>query len=363
MLFSATIVWWVCIALTGLVIGIRFTLIIRDFSRPTVVDGFMVLTWICSLVMVSLLSSINGNLEIMRRKVDNSHADGRKVTGTATPMPRYKDASLEIITETYKVQFIISLLYIITLWSAKATLFSIYFAVRSVMKNTSKLMLSLGVAYTVVVFIAVFLQTILWCGTDMSKNWTMNVEDETLCIAIGSEPVMIVSTVATLTTDIIILIIGLIVVRTMSMTGRRETFALVFVFVIAAITIGSILIRFSLIINIIRNNGRFSRWMAVECMCSLIACCLPTTRSILRRVPDRFAWLRMGISPAHTDRSASKKSAGSAYAREGVPIPSDINLVPVPSRPTHNKHGSYASETSLERAVESQPWPLGDVGR
>jgi hypothetical protein len=48
---------------------------------------------------------------------------------------------------------------------------------------------------------------------------------------------------------------------------RWELYALAFIFGIGLFTIASILIRFSFVIDIVRNNARFSRWMAVECMC------------------------------------------------------------------------------------------------
>ncbi|KAI5817906.1 hypothetical protein BZA77DRAFT_365946 [Pyronema omphalodes] len=347
-LLPITAVWWTCVAVTGLVVFIRLWYIFFARKRipAAIADGFMILTWIASLVMVCLMTDLDAILRAMKivRQTEQAALSGNTTAvGPSprdiqknTPMPVYIKASQAMVTESFQRQFVISILYAITLWSAKATLFSIYWAVRSVVKNRNRILLYLGIAYTAGTFLIIFFTTLFWCGPDLSKNWTMGPNRQ-LCLAVAATPVMLMSTIATLTTDVIIIIIGVIVVRNMQFAQKRwELYALTFVFGIGIFTIASILVRFSFVIDITRNNARFSRWMAVECMCSLVACCLPTARSLFRRVPDKLSSGKstgsssLGSSPLRTQGSeetgvASKSMESHEEYMEKEP---SVNVVP-----------------------------------
>ncbi|CCX33659.1 Similar to hypothetical protein [Tuber melanosporum Mel28]; acc. no. XP_002836876 [Pyronema omphalodes CBS 100304] len=353
-LLPITAVWWTCVSVTGFIVFFRlwFMLFARKRMPATIADGFMILTWISSLVMVCLMTDLDATLRAMKavRKAEHVGLPGNSTAARPaprdiqknTPMPAYMKANQAMITESFQRQFIISILYTITLWSAKATLFSIYWAVRTVVKRGHRILLYLGITYTACTFFIIFFTTLFWCGTDLRKNWTMGPNRQ-LCLAVGAQPVLLMSTTAALTTDLIILLIGVIIVRNMQFARKRwELYALAFIFGIGLFTIASILIRFSFVIDIVRNNARFSRWMAVECMCSLVACCMPTARSLLRKIPEKLSSGKSSGSSSQGSSPLRKQgSAGSGVAiRSAASHDEDIEK-------GENEHVEHARENAV----------------
>lgn len=190
----------------------------------------------------------------------------------------------------------ISLFFIyISIWAAKFALIAFFASVMRLMeRRLARLFLGFAVFFTTSTFILHITLLARWCAP-ISRNWDIDGE---LCSAVHDIRSVTISTVANISTDLVILSLPLFALTTLSRERRALTtdnrvtkaewsgFALVVA--VAALSIVAALARWitlQLVHNVPKANitHTIDVWALVEIVASLLAVCLPTLRSFVRR--------------------------------------------------------------------------------
>ncbi|KAI0434167.1 hypothetical protein F5Y09DRAFT_296789 [Xylaria sp. FL1042] len=243
-------------------------------------DGLIVLSWLSGLVLIS----INAWKNTLRQRY--VHYPPSELYYS---VPRYLSAHLLYVSW-------ISLFFIyISLWAAKFALIAFFASVMRLMETrVARLFVGFAVIYTTATFVLHITLLTRWCDP-VSKNW--NIDGE-LCSAVHDIVSVTISTVANISTDLVILSLPVFALTTLSRERRALTtetritksewsgFALVIA--VAALSISAALARW-ITLNAVRNVPRanithtIDVWALVEIVASLLAVCLPTLRSFVRR--------------------------------------------------------------------------------
>ncbi|KAI1429811.1 hypothetical protein F5Y12DRAFT_725546 [Xylaria sp. FL1777] len=243
-------------------------------------DGLIVLSWFSGLVLIS----INAWKNTLREKY--VHYPPSELYYS---VPRYLSAHLLYVSW-------ISLFFIyISLWAAKFALIAFFASVMRLMETRlARIFVGFAVLFTTSTFILHITLLTRWCDP-VSKNWDIDGE---LCSAVHDIKSVTISTVANISTDLVILSLPIFALTTLSRERRALTtetritkaewsgFALVVA--VAALSIVAALARW-ITLQLVRDVPKanithtIDVWALVEIVASLLAVCLPTLRSFVRR--------------------------------------------------------------------------------
>ncbi|KAI0459188.1 hypothetical protein F5B21DRAFT_499813 [Xylaria acuta] len=243
-------------------------------------DGLIVLSWFSGIVLIS----INAWKNSLRQKY--VHYPPSELYYS---VPRHLSAHLLYVSW-------ISLFFIyISLWAAKFALIAFFAGVMKLMETrVARLFVAFATFYTTGTFILHIVLLTRWCNP-ISRNWDINGE---LCSAVHDIRSVTISTVFNISTDLVILSLPIFALTTLSRERRALTtetrvtkaewsgFALVIA--VAALSIVAALARWitlQLVHNVPKANitHTIDVWALVEIVASLLAVCLPSLRSFVRR--------------------------------------------------------------------------------
>lgn len=151
-----------------------------------------------------------------------------------------------------------------------------------------------------------------WCHP-VSSNWSPE-PGQHLCSAVHSISSVTISTFTNIATDFVILSIPISTLMATAL-GRKEKAGLVFVFLMGSVSIIAALVRF-VTLKLVQSVPKASIthtidvWALVEIVSSIIAVCLPSLRTFVRRH-------RVGVRRLP---SRSNSGTGSLEAGNGVGV-------------------------------------------
>ncbi|KAI0811709.1 hypothetical protein GGR55DRAFT_82800 [Xylaria sp. FL0064] len=243
-------------------------------------DGLIVLSWLSGLVLIS----INAWKNTLRERYVHY-----------PPNELYYSVPRPLSAHLLYVSWISLFFIYISLWAAKFALIAFFASVMRLMDTrVARLFVGFAVIYTTSTFVLHITLLTRWCDP-VSKNW--NIDGE-LCSAVHDIRSVTISTVANISTDLVILSLPVFALTTLSRERRTHTtetritksewsgFALVVA--VAALSISAALARW-ITLNAVRNVPKanithtIDVWALVEIVASLLAVCLPTLRSFVRR--------------------------------------------------------------------------------
>ncbi|KAI0200949.1 hypothetical protein F4808DRAFT_460456 [Astrocystis sublimbata] len=283
---------FIAIDFVGLTIALipiilRFWLRWREAGPPrssrNISDSLIVLSWLSGLVLIS----INAWKNSLRQQYVHYPA-----SDLYYGVPRPLSAHLLYVSW-------ISLYFIyISLWAAKFALISFFAGILSVLElmrtRGARPIVAFVIIYTTSTFILHIALLTRWCSP-VSRNWDIDGE---LCSAVHDIRSVTISTIANISTDLVILSLPIFALAT-SARGRRalttesrvtkaEWSGFAFVVAVAALSIVAALARW-VTLNSVRNVPKadithtIDVWALVEIVASLLAVCLPTLRNFVRR--------------------------------------------------------------------------------
>lgn len=245
-------------------------------------DGLVVLSWLSGLVLVSINTWKNSLRQQYVHDPPNTLYYG---------VPSHLSAHLLYVSW-------ISLFFIyISLWCAKFALIAFFAGVMRLMETrTARFFVAFAVFFTAATFTLHIVLLARWCDP-VSTNWDVDLTGH-LCSAVHDIRSVTISTVANITTDLVILSLPVFALTTLSRGRRARTteprttkaewsgFALVVA--VAALSIVAALARWItlwLVHTVPKANitHTIDVWALVEIVSSLLAVCLPTLRSFVRR--------------------------------------------------------------------------------
>ncbi|KAI1758113.1 hypothetical protein F4782DRAFT_13185 [Xylaria castorea] len=243
-------------------------------------DGLIVFSWLSGIVLIS----INAWKNSLRQQY--IHYPPSELYYS---VPRHLSAHLLYVSW-------ISLYFIyLSLWAAKFALIAFFAGVMKLMETrAARLFVAFATFYTTSTFILHIALLTRWCDP-VSRNWDIDGE---LCSAVHDIKSVTISTAANISTDLVILSLPIFALTTLSRERRALTtetrvtkaewsgFALVIA--VAALSIVAALARWitlQLVHNVPKANitHTIDVWALVEIVASLLAVCLPTLRSFVRR--------------------------------------------------------------------------------
>ncbi|KAI1166220.1 hypothetical protein F5B18DRAFT_96780 [Nemania serpens] len=275
---------FVSLTLALIPISLRFWLRWRE-TRPqpltrNISDGLIALAWVAGLVLIS----INAWKNSLRERYLH---DPR--TELYYGVPRHLSAHLLYVSW-------ISLFFIyISLWASKFALIAFFTSVLKLMETRlSRFIIAFATFYATSTFVLHIVLLTRWCSP-VSRNWDI---DNHLCSAVHDIRSVSISTAANISTDLVILALPLFALTSLSRGRRARTMdtsmtkaewsGFAFVIAIAALSIVAALVRWitlKLVENVPRANitHTIDVWALVEIVASLLAACLPSLRSCVRR--------------------------------------------------------------------------------
>ncbi|KAI0483613.1 hypothetical protein F4859DRAFT_503180 [Xylaria cf. heliscus] len=263
---------------------LRFWLRWRE-SKPQPVsrnisDGLIVLSWLSGIVLIS----INAWKNSLRQRYIHY-----------PPSELYYSVPRPLSAHVLYVSWISLFFIYISLWAAKFALIAFFAGVMKLMETrAARLFVGFATFYATGTFILHIVLLTRWCDP-VSRNWDINGQ---LCSAVHDITSVTISTVANISTDLVILSLPIFALTTLSRKRRALTtetrvtkaewsgFALVIA--VAALSIVAALARWitlKLVQNVPKANitHTIDVWALVEIAASLLAVCLPSLRSFVRR--------------------------------------------------------------------------------
>ncbi|KAI9705457.1 MAG: hypothetical protein M1836_006212 [Candelina mexicana] len=217
----------------------------------------------------------------------------------------------------------ISLFFIyISLWFSKAAFIAFYYDLFSYQSRKLRIMLWATSVFTACTFLLHILLLFLWCHP-VSLNWNISSH---LCSAVHSITSVTISTFTNIFTDLLILLIPLTLLTTLLRSSSPlELSALLFVITIGGLSITAALARF-VTLKAVQHAPKaeithtIDVWALVEIVASLVAVCLPSLRTFVRRREERVRSRESsrGTSPGVSGRR--KGGEKSVVSLEGTSI-------------------------------------------
>jgi hypothetical protein len=263
---------------------LRFWLRWRETKRQTatrnISDGLVVLSWLSGIAFIS----INAWKNTLRERYIHF-----------SPSELYYNVPRPLAPHLIFVSWVSLYFIYIALWAAKFALIAFFASVLQLMETrTARLIVAFATFYTAITFVLHIVLLTRWC-TPISTNWNI---DGHLCSAVHDLKSVAISTVANISTDLVILSLPLFALTTLSRermaltTHNRMTkaewsgFALVVA--VAALTIVAALARW-ITLELVRNVPKanithtIDIWALVEIVASILAVCLPSLRTFVRK--------------------------------------------------------------------------------
>lgn len=298
------------VALVPIIIRISLRTRNRGLSNiaSNIADGFIALAWLSGIVLIA----INTWKNKLRMKYLGQE-------GLYYGVPKPLSAHLLYVSW-------ISLFFIyISLWASKAAFLAFYYSIFSLQGRRFKWSLLAGCIFTGATFLLHMCIIAFWC-TPISSNWAPPPGGD-LCSAVHSIESVTVSTFTNIATDIVILAIPISNLMATQL-GKKEKAGLAFVFLMGSVSIIAALVRF-ITLKLIQSVPKASIthtidvWALVEIVSSILAICLPSLRTLLRKYRPGASYKL--ASRSNTADGVRSLSLGSTTRCES---PGNVALVP-----------------------------------
>jgi hypothetical protein len=235
-----------------------------------IADAFVMLAWLSGCVLISI-NTWKNNL--------------RMKYVSAPPETLYYGVPEPLSGHLLYVSWISLFFIYISLWSAKAAYLAFYYSILSLQGKRARIILASACVFTAATFLLHMLLIAFWC-TPISSNWSPP-PGEHLCSAVHSMSSVTVSTFANIATDFVILSITISTLLATKLNRTQRT-GLAFVFLMGSISILAALVRF-ICLKLVQSSPRaeithtIDVWALVEIVSSILAVCLPSLRTFVRR--------------------------------------------------------------------------------
>ncbi|KAI1479367.1 hypothetical protein K445DRAFT_278072 [Daldinia sp. EC12] len=283
---------WTGMTIALVPIILRFWLRSRESQPRTATlnlsDGLVLLSWISGIVLISINTWKNN---LRQHYIHLPHDE------------LYYGVPWDLSAHLLYVSWISLFFIYISLWAAKFSLLAFFADLLHLTENrAARIMLICASVFTGCTFILHMVLLSAWCSP-VSGNWNIN---EHLCSAVHDIRSVSISTASNIFTDLIILTIPLFALYTMGQErreitktriGKAEISGIVFVLCMAALSIVAALARW-ITLMLVRNAPKadithtIDVWALVEIVASLVAVCLPSLRSFLRKRRRRFQQIK-----------------------------------------------------------------------
>ncbi|KAI0408452.1 hypothetical protein F4802DRAFT_594386 [Xylaria palmicola] len=243
-------------------------------------DGLIVLSWLSGLVLIS----INAWKNTLRQRYVHY-----------PPSELYYSVPRHLSSHLLYVSWISLFFIYISLWAAKFALIAFFASVMRLMETrVARLFVAFATFYATGTFVLHVALLARWC-TPVTRNWDVSGE---LCSAVHDIRSVTISTAANISTDLVILALPLFALTTLSRerralttqtrTTKAEWSGFALVIAVAALSIVAALARWitlELVQSVPKANitHTIDVWALVEIVASLLAVCLPSLRSFVRR--------------------------------------------------------------------------------
>ncbi|KAF2631078.1 hypothetical protein BU25DRAFT_488521 [Macroventuria anomochaeta] len=266
---------WTLMAFALLPILIRISLRARSRTlhspATNVSDTFIVLSWLSGCVLICINTWKNTT---------------RMQYLSSPPQTLYYGVPPSQSGHLLYVSWISLFFIYISLWSAKAAFLAFYYSIFSLQGRRIRLALLVACVFTFFTFLLHMGLIAFWC-TPVSANWSPP-PGKPLCSAVHSINSVTISTIANITTDIVILSIPMHALWTRaSKFGGTERAGLLFVFAMGGVSILAALVRF-VCLKLVQGVPKASIthtidvWALVEIVSSILAVCAPSCRAFVR---------------------------------------------------------------------------------
>ncbi|KAI8956969.1 hypothetical protein F5Y11DRAFT_361241 [Daldinia sp. FL1419] len=283
---------WVGMTVALVPIILRFWLRPRESKPRTLTldlsDGLVLLSWLSGMVLISINTWKNN----LRQRYIH-----------IPPDELYYGVPRELSAHLLYVSWISLFFIYISLWAAKFSLLAFFADLLHLTENrAARIMLICASVFAGCTFVLHMALLSAWCSP-VSGNWNI---DGHLCSAVHDIRPVSISTASNISTDLIILTIPLFALCTMGQErreitktriGKAEISGIVFVLCMAALSIVAALARW-ITLMLVRNAPKadithtIDVWALVEIVASLVAVCLPSLRSFLRKRRRRFQQIK-----------------------------------------------------------------------
>ncbi|PVI02511.1 hypothetical protein DM02DRAFT_626708 [Periconia macrospinosa] len=265
---------WTLMTVALIPILIRISLRTRNISLNTrstnIADGFVILSWLSGLVLISI----------------NTWKNNLRMSYLSTPPEKlYYGVPQPLSGHLLYVSWISLFFIYISLWSSKAAFLAFYYSFSSLRGRGAQYGLAAACLFTLATFLLHMFLIAFWC-TPVSSNWSPP-PGEHLCSAVHSISSVTISTFTNIATDLVILSIPISTILATRL-GRTERAGLAFVFLMGSVSVIAALIRF-ICLKLIQSSPKASIthtidvWALVEIVSSILAVCLPSLRMFARR--------------------------------------------------------------------------------
>lgn len=235
-----------------------------------IADGFVALAWASGCVLISI-NTWKNNLRMKYL--------------SAPPETLYYGVPENLSGHLLYVSWISLFFIYISLWSAKAAFLAFYYSIFSLQGKRARITLAVACVFTAATFLLHMFLIAFWCSP-VSLNWSPP-PGQHLCSAVHSISSVTISTFTNVATDLVILSIPISTLLATQL-GKTERAGLAFVFLMGSVSIVAALVRF-ITLKLVQNVPKaeithtIDVWALVEIVSSILAICLPSLRTFVRR--------------------------------------------------------------------------------
>ncbi|KAF2873349.1 hypothetical protein BDV95DRAFT_339084 [Massariosphaeria phaeospora] len=266
-----------------------------DSLAANIADAFVVLAWLSGAILISI--------NTWKNKLRMKYLDAPKDT-------LYYGVPEDLSGHLLYVSWISLFFIYISLWAAKAAFLAFYYSIFSLQGRQARIALAAGSIFTAATFLEHMFLIAFWCSP-VSSNWSPP-PGEHLCSAVHSMSSVTLSTFTNIATDLVILSIPISTLLSTRL-GKTERAGVAFIFLMGSVSIIAALIRF-ITLKLVQSTPRASIthtidvWALVEIVSSILAICLPSLRTFVRRHRHTSGTHRLGSRPSSGTASASRSS-------------------------------------------------------
>ncbi|KAF2708958.1 hypothetical protein K504DRAFT_477360 [Pleomassaria siparia CBS 279.74] len=204
----------------------------------------------------------------------------------------------------------------IPLWSTKAAFLAFYYSIFSLQGKRARITLAVACVFTGATFLLHMFFIAFWCSP-ISLNWS---PPGNTCVRPCILFPVTVSTFTNIVTDLVMLYIPISTLLATQL-GKTELAGLAFVFLMGSVSILAALVRF-VTLKLVQNVPRaevthtIDVWALVEIVSSILAVCLPSLRTFVRRHTRGTG----GAQRLGSKSSSAKRSLGSECEKRSVNV-------------------------------------------
>ncbi|KAI1775029.1 hypothetical protein F4818DRAFT_417571 [Hypoxylon cercidicola] len=292
---------WVGMTIALIPIVLRFWVRSRESQQRLLTldlsDSLVLLSWLSGMVLISINTWKNS---LRQRYVH------------LPPDELYYSVPRPLSSHLLYVSWVSLFFIYISLWAAKFALLAFFASfLRRMEKKSTRVVLVCACVFTGATFLLHMVLLTAWCSP-VSSNWDI---EGRLCSAVHDIKSVSISTAANIATDLVILAVPIFAFFTLSRErrgltmrtgmGKAEISGIVFVLCMAALSIVAALARWItllLVQNVPKANitHTIDVWALVEIVAGLVAVCLPSLRSFVRK--QREGGTRKKLAKNHSER-------------------------------------------------------------